>query len=52
MCQTYGGQGWEIVNSALERSHVSTRHDRVSNSMRWNFQYSMVCTLKRPLPNY
>jgi hypothetical protein len=52
MCQTYGGQGWEIVNSTIDRSHVSSRQDRWANATQWIFQYSIVCTLKRPLPNW
>ena len=52
MCQTYGGQGWEIVNSTIDRSHISSRQDRWANTTQWVFQYSIVCTLKRPLPKW
>jgi hypothetical protein len=52
MCQTYGGQGWEIVSSSIDRSHISSRQDRWANTTKWVFQYSIVCTLKRPLPNW
>jgi hypothetical protein len=33
-------------------NHVSSRQDRWANTAQWVFQYSIVCTLKRPLPNW
>jgi hypothetical protein len=47
---TYGEDGWEIVNSAIQRTqvvHHFKEYDRVGDRL---FEWSIVCTLKRPLP--
>jgi hypothetical protein len=50
LTNAYGQEGWEIVNSAVQRTPV-VRHfkeyDQVGDRL---FEWAIVCTLKRPLP--
>jgi hypothetical protein len=45
-----GQEGWEIVNSAVQRTqvvHHFKEYDQVGDRL---FEWGIVCTLKRPLP--
>lgn len=46
----YGAEGWEIVNTALQRTqvvHHFKEYDQIGDHL---FEWTLVCTLKRPLP--
>jgi hypothetical protein len=50
VANAYGAEGWEIVNSALQRTqvvHHFKEYDQVGDRL---FEWTLVCTLKRPLP--
>lgn len=49
LANQYGQQGWEVVSSSIERTQVAF-HTTGKGSQRWTFQYSIVYTLKRPVP--
>ncbi len=45
-----GDEGWEIVNSAVQRTpvvHHFKEYDQVGDRL---FEWAVVCTLKRPRP--
>ena len=45
-----GQEGWEIVNSSVQRTqvvHHFKEYDQVGDRL---FEWGIVCTLKRPLP--
>ena len=45
-----GQEGWEIVNSAVQRTqvvHHFKEYDQLGDRL---FEWGIVCTLKRPLP--
>jgi hypothetical protein len=45
-----GLQGWEIVNSSVQRAQVSHHFAGYDKVGEYLFEWSIVCTLKRPLP--
>jgi hypothetical protein len=50
LTNAYGAEGWEIVNSAVQRTpvvHHFKEYDQVGDRL---FEWAIVCTLKRPLP--
>lgn len=47
---TYGAQGWEIVNSSVQRTQVSHHFKSYDKGGDNFFEWSIVSTLKRPLP--
>jgi hypothetical protein len=47
---TYGEQGWEIVGSSVQRAQVSHHFAGYDKGGKLFFEWSIVCTLKRPLP--
>ncbi|MFZ0227151.1 MAG: hypothetical protein WA622_26790 [Mycobacterium sp.] len=47
---TYGEQGWEIVGSSVQRAQVSHHFAGYDKGGEFYFEWSIVCTLKRPLP--
>jgi hypothetical protein len=47
--KVYGQQGWEIVNSSVQRVQVTHRFKDFDKSGDHYFEWSIVCTLKRPL---
>ncbi|OBI86025.1 hypothetical protein [Mycobacterium sp. 1245805.9] len=49
LSKTYGEQGWEIVNSSVQRTQVAHRFKGYDKDGELYFEWSMVCTLKRPL---
>jgi hypothetical protein len=45
-----GAEGWEIVNSAVQRTqvvHHFKEYDREGDRL---FEWGIVCTMKRPIP--
>ncbi|OBB82462.1 hypothetical protein A5760_12670 [Mycobacterium colombiense] len=50
MTTTYGEQGWEIVGSSVQRTQVAHRFKEYDRGGDHYFEWSIVCTLKRPLP--
>jgi hypothetical protein len=49
MTKAYGEQGWEIVNSAVQRTQVARHFKDYDQGGGHYFEWSIVCTLKRPL---
>jgi hypothetical protein len=47
--KAYGEQGWEIVGSSVQRSQVARRFKEYDAGGDHYFEWSIVCTLKRPL---
>ena len=50
LTNAYGAEGWEIVNSAVQRTqvvHHFKEYDQVGDRL---FEWFIICTLKRPLP--
>jgi hypothetical protein len=50
LTKAYGEEGWEIVGSSVDRVQVSHHfrdYDKVGDLI---FEWTIVCTLKRPLP--
>ena len=45
-----GAQGWEIVGSTVQRAQVSHHFAGYDKGGEFYFEWSIVCTLKRPLP--
>jgi hypothetical protein len=46
----YGDEGWEVVNSAVQRTqvvHHFKEYDQLGDRL---FEWAVVCTLKRPRP--
>ena len=50
LSNTYGEQGWEIVGSSVQRVQVSHHFAGYDKGGEFYFEWSIVCTLKRPLP--
>lgn len=48
--QACGQQGWEIVNSSVQRVQVAHHFKDYDKGGDLLFEWSIVCTLKRPLP--
>ena len=46
----HGEQGWEIVGSSVQRVQVSHHFAGYDKGGEYLFEWSIVCTLKRPLP--
>jgi hypothetical protein len=46
----YGAEGWEIVNSAVQRTQVVHHFKEYDQEGDRLFEWGIVCTLKRPLP--
>ncbi len=44
---TFGQQGWEMVNCSVQRTQTGVWGP--NNRQTWTFEYSIVCFLKRPL---
>ena len=50
LTNAHGAEGWEIVNSAVQRTqvvHHFKEYDQVGDRL---FEWGVVCTMKRPLP--
>jgi hypothetical protein len=50
LTKTYGEQGWEIVGSSVQRTQVARHFKDYDNVGDHYFEWSIVCTMKRPLP--
>ena len=48
--QAYGQQGWEIVGSSVQRVQVSHHFKEYDKGGDLYFEWSIVSTMKRPLP--
>lgn len=48
--KAYGEQGWEIVGSSVQRAQVSHHFAGYDKGGEFYFEWSIVCTMKRPLP--
>jgi hypothetical protein len=48
--KAYGEQGWEIVGSSVQRTQVARHFKDYDKGGDHYFEWSIVCTLKRPLP--
>jgi hypothetical protein len=49
LSKTYGEQGWEIVGSSVQRTQVAHHFKGYDKDGELYFEWSIVCTLKRPL---
>jgi hypothetical protein len=49
LATAYGEQGWEIVNSTVQRAQVTHGFKGYDRDGELYFEWSIVCTLKRPL---
>jgi hypothetical protein len=49
MTNAYGEQGWEIVGSSMQRTQVSHNFKDYDKGGDHYFEWSVVCTLKRPV---
>ena len=47
---THGAEGWEVVNSSVQRVQVSHHFAGYDKGGEFYFEWSIVCTMKRPLP--
>lgn len=45
----HGAEGWEVVNSSVQRVQVSHHFAGYDKGGEFYFEWSIVCTLKRPL---
>jgi hypothetical protein len=50
LAKGYGEQGWEIVGSSVQRTQVAHHFKDYDKGGEHYFEWSIVCTLKRPLP--
>jgi len=50
LTNAYGEQGWEIVGSSVQRTQVAHGFAGYDKNGDLLFEWSIVCTLKRPLP--
>jgi hypothetical protein len=48
--QAHGQQGWEIVGSSVQRVQVSHHFKEYDKGGELYFEWSIVSTMKRPLP--
>ena len=46
----HGLEGWEVVNSSVQRVQVSHHFAGYDKGGEFYFEWSIVCTMKRPLP--
>ncbi len=49
LTNAYGEQGWEIVGSSVQRTQVARHFKDYDTEGDHYFEWSIVCTLKRPL---
>jgi hypothetical protein len=49
LTKAYGDQGWEIVGSSVQRTQVARHFKDYDQVGEHYFEWSIVCTLKRPL---
>ena len=49
LAKTYGEQGWEIVNSSVQRTQVAHHFKGYDKEGDLYFDWSIVCSMKRPL---
>jgi hypothetical protein len=49
LTKTYGEQGWEIVNSSVQRTQVAHHFKGYDKTGELYFEWSIVCSMKRPL---
>jgi hypothetical protein len=49
LTNTHGEQGWEIVGSSMQRTQVTHRFKEYDRGGDLYFEWSVICTLKRPL---
>jgi hypothetical protein len=49
LTKAYGEQGWEIVGSSVQRAQVAHHFKGYDKGGELYFEWSIVCTLKRPL---
>lgn len=49
LTQAYGQQGWEIVGSSVQRTQVARGFKDYDKGGDHYFEWSIVCTLKRPV---
>ena len=47
---TFGAEGWEIVNSSVQRAQIAHHFAGYDKGGEFYFEWSIVVTLKRPLP--
>lgn len=45
----YGEQGWEVVASPVQRTQVTHHFSGYDRGGELRFEWSIVCTLKRPI---
>ena len=50
LTKAHGEQGWEIVGSSVQRAQVSHHFAGYDKGGEFYFEWSIVCTMKRPLP--
>jgi hypothetical protein len=50
LTKAYGAEGWEIVGSSMQRTQVARHFKDYDKGGDHYFEWSIVCTLKRPLP--
>jgi hypothetical protein len=50
LTKSHGEQGWEIVSSSVQRSQVTHRFSGYDKAGELLYEWSIVCTMKRPLP--
>jgi hypothetical protein len=50
LTKAYGEQGWAIAGSSVQRTEVAHRFKEYDRGGDHYFEWSLVCTLKRPLP--
>ena len=49
LAKAYGEQGWEIVNSSMQRTQVAHHFKGYDKGGELFFEWSIVCSMKRPL---
>jgi hypothetical protein len=49
LTKTHGEQGWEIVSSAVQRTQVAHHFKGYDKGGELFFEWSIVCSMKRPL---
>ena len=49
LAKTYGEQGWELVNSSVQRAQVAHHFKGYDRDGELYFEWSIVCSMKRPL---
>jgi hypothetical protein len=49
LTNAHGNQGWEIVGSSVQRTRVARGFAGYDKDGELLFEWSIVCTLKRPL---